>query len=129
MKEAAEEIVRVMEEWRRLTEKGDLEGVLGLMTEDAVFLTPGNPPMDRKAFAGGFRLWSEKMRIQTTAEVREVRAQGDMGYAWSHLAVVMIDEESGRRSERAGFVLSVFRRESGAWLLARDANLLMPAKT
>ena len=39
-----QQIRKLMDEWRRRTLEGDIEGVLALMTDDAVFLTPGNPP-------------------------------------------------------------------------------------
>src|SRR4030081_3606081 len=83
------EIRRLMDEWRRLTAEGDVDGLLAFTTEDVVFLTPGIPPITKEDFAAGFRKVSAKVCIETTQELMEIRVSGDIAYAWSHLSVVM----------------------------------------
>ncbi len=124
-----QEIRQVMDEWRRLTAQGDLDGLLALTTFDVVFLTPGNPPIRRKEFAEGFRQVSAKARIESTQDVRDIRVSGDIAYAWSELSVVLTpNDDAGRKWENSGHVLSVFHRSAtGKWLLARDANLMTGA--
>ena len=117
-----------MAEWRRLTAEGNLDGLLLLLTDDVVFLTPGNPPMTKQDFAKGFREVSGKARIEATQDVKEIRASGDIAAAWSHLTVVLTPKEGGKTSEASGYVLTVFRRSAAdKWLLARDANLVAGA--
>ena len=41
--------------WMAATKAGDVETVLGLMTEDAVFLVPGKPAMRKSEFAAAAR--------------------------------------------------------------------------
>ncbi len=119
------QIRKLMDEWRRRTLEGDLEGVLALMTDDAVFLTPGNPPMTKSDFAAASRGFVGRFRIESTQEIQDFHASGDLAYAWSHIKVVMTTAETGARTERSGHVLTVFRKSpSGEWLLARDANLM-----
>jgi uncharacterized protein (TIGR02246 family) len=97
------------------------------MTDDVVFLTCGNPPMAKSDFAAGFSGFAGRVRIETAQEVKGLQVSGDLAYAWSHISVAMTSTETGSKTERAGHVLTVFRRApSGKWLLARDANL-MPA--
>ncbi len=124
-----QEIRHVMDEWRRLTAQGDLDGLLALTTFDVVFLTPGNPPIRRKEFAEGFRQVSAKARIESTQDVRDIRVSGDIAYAWSELSVVLTPNDgAGEKWENSGHVLSVFHRSAtGKWLLARDANLMTGA--
>jgi uncharacterized protein (TIGR02246 family) len=125
MNDDERQIRKLMDEWRRRTLEGDVEGVLALMTDDAVFLTPGNPPMTKSDFAANSRGLAGKFQIESKQEIRDFHASGDLAYAWSHIKVVMTSEETGARTERAGHVLTVFRKSpSGEWLLARDANLL-----
>jgi uncharacterized protein (TIGR02246 family) len=50
----------LIDRWHHATAAGDLDTVLGLMADDAVFLTPGKPPMTRREFADGFRAWAGK---------------------------------------------------------------------
>jgi uncharacterized protein (TIGR02246 family) len=127
MNDDERQIRKLMDEWRRRTLEGDIEGVLALMTDDAVFLTPGNPPMTKSDFAAASRGFAGKFQIESAQEIRDFHASGDLAYAWSHISVVMTSAETGARTERAGHVLTVFRRSpSGEWLLARDANLLAP---
>ena len=124
-----QQIMQVMNEWRRLTAEGDIEGLLALTTDDAVFLTPGNPPITKREFAEGFRQVSAKARIESTQEVRDIRASGDVAYAWTFISVVLTPKEGvGKGWENSGHVLTVFQRsKSGNWLLARDANLMTGA--
>ena len=125
-----QQIRSLMDEWRRRTLEGDVEGVLALMTDDAVFLTPGNPPMTRNDFAAAFRGLAGKFQVESTQEIKDLHASGDLAYAWSHISVVMTAAETGARTERAGHVLTVLRKSpSGEWLLARDANLMAAAQS
>jgi uncharacterized protein (TIGR02246 family) len=126
---ADEELIRRwMDDWRRLTSEGDLDGLLSLISDDVVFLTPGNPPITKKAFADGFRQVSAKAHIEATQEVKDIGVSGAFAYAWSHLSVVLTPKEGDAQSASSGYVLSVFRRSpSGQWLLARDANLVAGA--
>ena len=124
-----QQIRQLMDDWRRRTEQGDLEGVLALMTDDAVFLTAGNPPMTKSDFAAGFRGFAGKSQLGTTQEVKDLYVSGDFAYSWSYMSVVMTSTETGNKTERAGHVLTIFRKSpSGTWLLARDANLMASDK-
>jgi uncharacterized protein (TIGR02246 family) len=40
----------VVREWLDASRRGDTTAVLALMTTDALFLVPGQPPMDRDGF-------------------------------------------------------------------------------
>jgi uncharacterized protein (TIGR02246 family) len=120
-----QQIRHLMDEWRRRTAENDLEGILALMTADAVFLTAGNPPMTKQGFASAFQGFGGKANIEARQEIKEIHASGDLAYAWTHVSVAMTALDTGKKVERAGHVLTVFRKsESGAWLLARDANLM-----
>ena len=121
-----QQIRQLMDDWRRRTAEGDLDGVLALMTDDVVFLTCGNPSMTKSDFAAGFSGFAGKVRLETTQEVKDLHASGDVAYAWSYISVVMTSRATGSKTERSGHVLTIFRKSSGTWLLARDANL-MPA--
>ncbi len=124
-----QQIRELMAEWSRRTAVGDVEGVLALMTDDAIFLTPGNPPMTKTDFAAGFRSFAGKVEIEATQDVQDLQVSGDLAYSWSHLSVAMTNLETGGKTERVGHVLTVFRKApSGEWLLARDANLMAVGK-
>lgn len=114
-------------EWRRAAQENDLDTILALMTEDAVFLTPGNPPMKSEEFAAGFRALAGNVRLEIEQTFKEIAISGDLAYTWSYLVVVMTSIATGSRTRRSGDVLTIFRKSpTGAWLLSRDANLLPP---
>jgi uncharacterized protein (TIGR02246 family) len=119
----------VVARWHRATAEGDVETVLGLMAEDAVFLASGRPPMrGRAAFEKGLRQLLKEHRIQSTGEVQEVGISGDLAYCWTALEVNVTPLSGGDTVRRTGSTLSVFQRQpDGSWVLTRDANLLAAA--
>lgn len=124
-----QQIQELLEAWHRHSAEGDLDAVLELMTDDAVFLRCGTPPMNKEQFAEGFRDWEGRATIESKYEVKEIRTSGDVGYLWSYLHIVMTSKETGSSSEREGHVVSVFRKSAaGKWQLARDANLILTGK-
>jgi uncharacterized protein (TIGR02246 family) len=121
-------IREVLASWFRASKAGDVETVLSLMTEDVVFLVPGQPPMRGKAaFAASQAGMSARFTLDATSDTQEIIVLGDWAYIWTQLSVVMTPKGGGEAVKRAGPTLSIFRKESGRWLLARDANLLSKA--
>lgn len=125
-----DQIRQVIATWHAATQAGDIDTVLGLMTDDVVFLIPGRAPMHKREFAELSRLppGRQAPRIQSHSEVREVQVCGDLATVWAELRVAVTPPGASAAIERAGHTLSVFRRAAGRWLLARDANLLAPAQ-
>lgn len=115
--------------WHSATAAGDVGTVLGLMSEDAVFLVAGQPPMrGRAAFERGLHGVLEQHRIESTGDIQEVEVQGDLAYCWTHLTVKLISQIDGSTFVRSGNALSIIRKQAnGAWQLVRDANLLSAA--
>ena len=114
-----QQIRKVIERWRDASAAGDLQTVMTLMADDAVFLRPGQPPMTKDAFAKNFRALPGK--IESKHDIREIYVSGDLAYCWSHIDLKINNDR------RAGNVLTVFRKVQGQWVLSRDANLLAPA--
>jgi len=112
--------------WMQATIAGDIDRIRPLMSEDVVFLTPGQPPMrGREAFAAGFEKALTRMRIEPSSEIQEVQVLGDWAYCWNHLTVKMTPLQGGSPTQRAGDVLTIFRKNpDGNWVLFRDANML-----
>jgi uncharacterized protein (TIGR02246 family) len=117
--------------WMQATKNGDVETVLSLMTDDAVFLVCGRPPMIGKAaFEAALRAQSpgsgdSRPQIDGQSEVQEVTIAGDWAYMWTRLRVEMTPP-NGATVVRAGHTLTIFRREGATWRLCRDANMLTP---
>ncbi len=124
------EIRELVSTWIEASKAGDTEKVLSLMTDDVVFLTPGRPPMTKADFAAASRAQTQggaagAPTIDGQSEIQEIQIAGDWALLWTKLRVVMTPP-GGSPLTRAGFTLSVVRRQAGRWLFARDANLLAP---
>ena len=115
--------------WMAATKAGDVETILGLMTEDAVFLVPGMPPMRKSEFAAAARAQAtgNAPTFDGSSDIQEVQMSGDWAFMWSKLTVIATPPGGGASTTRSGHTLTVFRRHGGRWLLARDANLLAAA--
>ncbi|MEO8566536.1 MAG: SgcJ/EcaC family oxidoreductase [Betaproteobacteria bacterium] len=112
--------------WLDASRAGDTDKVLGLMTDDVVFLTPGHPPMRGKAAFADSQASLKSFGIQARGEIEEVRIFGDWAWMWTRLVVTMTPKSGGPPVERAGNTLSILTKRAGAWMIVRDANMLAP---
>ena len=109
--------------WMAASKAGDQDTVLGLMTDDVVFMVPGREPFGKEAFAAASQ-GMQGMRIEGTSDIVELQVLGDWAYLRNRLNVT-ITPPGGSPTTRSGYTLTILRKEAdGRWLLARDANLL-----
>jgi uncharacterized protein (TIGR02246 family) len=123
-----QEIRDLVSAWMDATKAGEIEKVLSLMSDDVVFLMPGQPPMRKAGFAAAARAQAGKdaPKFDGTSEIQEITVVGDWAYMWTKLSVVVTPTGGGPSITRAGHTLSVLKKHRGKWLLARDANMLTP---
>jgi len=121
--QAIRDLVR---EWERATAAGDLPALLSLMSEDVVFLAPGQPPLSgRDAFANAFRSALQHLRIDATSEIQEIRVAADMAYCWNLFSVTTTPLNGEAPKYRKGYTLTILRKtRTGGWVVVRDANML-----
>jgi uncharacterized protein (TIGR02246 family) len=126
MADDKQQIRDLIDTWARASAAGDLDQILSLMDEDAIFLIAGHPPMrGRKEFAAQFKTAVEQVRIEATNDIQEIEISGDLAYCRNNLTVTLTPLKGGAPNRRTGFTLTIFRKkEGGNWVLSRDANLL-----
>ena len=126
MQSDEQEIRGLVETWMAATRDGDVKTVLGLMADDAVFLTPGRAPMTKTDFAKAAEAQSrgKAPRVECHSEILEVQLMGDGAFMRSRLSVTATPPDGSAPTRREGHTLTVLRKEGGRWKLARDANLL-----
>ena len=114
--------------WRNAMLEEDLEAVLALVADDAVFLVPGQPPVrGKQQFAQLFEVARGQFRMEFQSEFDEISLHDGWAYVCSRLAVAMTPKSGGTPVQRAGHTLTILRkRDDGRWAVARDANLLAP---
>lgn len=113
--------------WQEATRAGDLPLLLSLTAEDVVFLTPGQPPMrGRDAFAAAVETALQHFHIESRAQIEEIQIAADLAYCWSYLSVTLKPLPNGSPERRAGYALTILRRQpDGSWVVSRDANMLI----
>ena len=113
--------------WIAAVNARDLSRLLKLMTDDVVFLNPGEAPFGREGFAGKFSGAHERLRIDCVSELEEVVVAGDAAYTRARDALSVTPRAGGVATKLTGYRLTVYRRQpDGRWLLARDAHTLSP---
>jgi uncharacterized protein (TIGR02246 family) len=116
-------IRELVETWFEASRSGDLQTVLDLMTDDAVFLVPGAEPFGKEAFAAAFK-GMNNVRIEGKSDIQEIKVLGDWAYFRSRIDMTAMPP-GGTPARRSGYTLTIMRKEpDGRWRLARDANLL-----
>src|SRR5882672_11026102 len=91
MQSDEKEIRKLVETWISASKAGDLETVLSFMTDDVVFLTPGQPPMiGKEAFAAASKGQSEQpFEMSAVSDIQEIQVFGDWAYMWTKLPVMV----------------------------------------
>ena len=116
-------IREVVEQWMAASKAGDTETVLGLMTDDVLFMTPGQEPFGKDAF----RERSQSLKgveIDGHADTLEIEVLGDRAWIRNRLDMTMTPE-GGEPVRRSGYTLTILKKgEDGRWRLFRDANLV-----
>jgi uncharacterized protein (TIGR02246 family) len=119
------QIRKLIDAWIAASNARDLPALMGMMTDDVVFMTPGRAPFGKAEFAAD----SQRMKsvaIDARAQVQEIEVFGLRAYIRNHIQVELISHV-GPAKRMSGYAMSVLRKEpDGRWRIARDANLVMP---
>lgn len=128
MQNDEQEIRQLTSTWMTATKTGDVDTILSLMSDDAIFLVPGQPVMRKPDFAAAARAQSgpDAPKFDGSSEIQEIRILGDWAFMWTKLTVVATPPGNVASITRKGYTLTILEKQDGKWVLARDANLLAP---
>ena len=116
------ELVRA---WLAATKEGDIATVLDLMADDVVFMVPGKEPFGKEEFAEAAKRM-EDVAIDSRSNIQELIIAGDWAWMRNRLEVTVTPPQ-GNAMQRSGYTLTILRKNrDGNWVVARDANLMMP---
>jgi uncharacterized protein (TIGR02246 family) len=114
--------------WIDAVNTGDLARLLVMMTDDAVFLNPGEDCIGRDGFSTKFSAAHQQLRICCVSELMEVVVASEVAYTRSRDSLSVSPLTGGEESRLSGDRMTIYRKQpDGRWLLARDANVLSPA--
>ena len=123
------EIHDVHSKWIDAVNAGNLARLLTLMTDDVVFLNPGQAPFVRDGFSHAFSAAHQQAVVRCISELEEVVVVGEVAYTRSQDALSVTRRGGGEATQLAGYRITIYRRQpDGRWLLARDAHTLSPAE-
>lgn len=129
MQSDEQQIHELVSTWLAASKAGDTDTLLSLMTDDVTFLIAGQPAsvMRKADFAAAARAQAgpDAPAIDGSSDIQEIKALGDWAFLWQKLSVT-ITPPGGTPETRAGYTLTILRKEDGRWKLARDANMLAP---
>ena len=115
-------IRKLVEDWMQASARGDLDQVLSMMSDDAIFMTVDREPFGKQEFAAQSRAL-EGVKIEGTATPVEIKVLGDWAYLRNRIEV-KITPQHGDQFKRAGYTLTILQRQAGRWVITRDANLM-----
>ncbi|MEM5371286.1 SgcJ/EcaC family oxidoreductase [Paraburkholderia azotifigens] len=120
-------IRQLIDTWLAASKAGDTATVLSLMTDDVIFMVPGQKPFGKAAFMAASE-GQKNISIDGKSEILELQVLGDWAFLRSHLDISLTPKDGSAPPMRlAGNTMTILRKETdGRWLLARDANLLVP---
>jgi uncharacterized protein (TIGR02246 family) len=120
-------IRQLVDKWLAASEKGDLATVLALMADDVIFMVPGKEPFGKEVFTQNFREMKDTS-MKTRSDIQEIKVVDDWAWMRNFLRIEFTPP-NGKASTHSGYVLTVLLKSSdGNWVIARDANLLVPER-
>jgi len=118
-------IRKLVDTWLAASQAGDLTTVLSLMSDDVIFMVPGKKPFGKQEFTAT----NEKMKgikMESSSDIQEIKVLGDWAWMRNFLRVTFTPP-GGSATVHSGYILTILRKNpNGDWVIARDANLLVP---
>jgi uncharacterized protein (TIGR02246 family) len=118
-------IQQLMADWNAAVRAKEVGALTAMVTEDAVFLPPGFPPIRGKQavermYTGFFPQFSS---VEQTAIVEELEVAGDWAFAWGSETLTLVPQTGGSPIHMQGKGMTILRRQAdGSWKIARGIN-------
>lgn len=115
------QIAQVVQNYGKAMNNSDVEGVLALFAEDAIFIPSGHATaMGKTAVRAAYQSELSTIDLDITVTIDEISYQGDLAYARSrslgHLTIKATGEKKSTKDYRAFFIL---RKIDAKWKITR----------
>jgi uncharacterized protein (TIGR02246 family) len=94
--------------WMSASKAGDLVTVLDLMTDDVVFLVPGQKPFGKAEYTAASASMKD-MQIEGTSNIQELQIVGNWAYLRNQIEMV-VTSPRGDAIRRAGQTLTILQK-------------------
>lgn len=118
-------IRRLYQDWIAAGKAGNVEALLGMVTEDALFLAPGAPPMrGREAMEAAYQIAFSRHRIEQGFDEEELVLAGGWAFCRGRESFTATPWDGGPPVTLAGRrALSILKKgEDGIWRFARGIS-------
>ena len=119
------------QQWLSAMRNKDIASLTNMVTEDAVFLPPGFPPIrGKEAVEAMYRhFFPQFISVEQSAEVEEVEVVGDWAFTWGSESLLLVSQADAAPIRMQGKGMSILRRQpDGSWKFARGINNSLPQK-
>ena len=119
---AVRAVLEADERWIEAFNRGDVETIVSLYTEDVVVMPPGEPSFQgRERVRKWMTALFERNTVAQSLANDEVVVSGDWAWMRGHFTTEITPRSGGVTVRRDGKHLVIWRREpDGAWRAARD---------
>ena len=121
-------ILRLTEDWLAAIRAKDIPGLSGMVTDDAVFLPSGFPPIrGKQAVETMYRsFFPQFASVEQSVTIEELQVVGDWAFAWGTEEFTLVPQ-AGAPIEMRGKGMSILKRQAdGSWKFARGINNTLP---
>jgi len=122
-------IRKLTEDWLAAIRAKDIPGLAGMVTDDAVFLPSGLPPIrGKQAVETMYRsFFPQFSSVEQTVSIEELEVVGDWAFAWGSEKFTLVPQAGGAPIEMQGQGMSILKRQTdGSWKFARGINNSLP---
>ena len=119
--EDTQQITRVIQNYGKAMSDSNIEGVMALFAEDAVFIPSGHATATgKKAVKAAYESELSKIDLDVTVKIDEIFHHGDLAYARSRslgqLTIIATGKKKSTKDYRAFFVM---RKINAEWKITR----------
>lgn len=117
-------IRQIFQEWEEAVRSKDIPRLLNFITEDAVFMPPGQPLIRGKSQVEGlYKMSFEKFEMDQTFQIEEIQICGDWAFVWGVDSAVLTPADGGPVVHGRGMGISILQRQQdGTWKFSRGIN-------
>jgi len=112
--------------WMEAMRAKDIDRLLSMIDDNAVFLPPGSPPVrGRDQITKMLHTFFSRCDPEQSIDIGEIQICGDWAFAWGAETMKATPVNGGPPLTMRGHGLSILRRqEDGSWKFARGINNL-----
>lgn len=117
-------IRQMFREWKDAVTAKDIPRLLSFITEDAVFMPPGQPLIrGKKQVEALYQMSFSKFNMEQEFQIEEIQIAGDWAFLWGIDSAKLTPTDGGPAVDAKGMGISILRRQpDGSWKFSRGIN-------